>query len=556
MNISKVKMVKEHDTHYEMHDGQAAFRVPKQGLSEELHGRIRKMAGGGSVLSVDDVIPGTPPAEQLAESLQRPYAQSIPAPVDYRVPVPPGEDPELRKLLETPEKDLHPGARGIFERVSNRPEDDVETQNLKADTDQAMAAKAGAEQLGIRKKGDTTTAEPAPPEPAAKPVAAAPARPAGPLPGVTDEVNAVDEERAAIEKKGQLEAETARQTAAALAEGNQVLQRHELAQREMQARAKATAEDLMRKHDAATTALQNQDTTVDPGRMWATRSTPGKIAGILGLALGALGTGPDGVNRAASMLTAAIDRDLDAQKAEHSLRLQKGKMAVDSAQSMYAMNHQIFQNDLAADAAAHATAWARVDNNLNRILAAGAGPQTQAAAAQLSALSLEKQAKFKSDAANIAFDNQTQRILANASVAAKGGAGLSTPEQSKVFDVKTATQNIRDNIKKAKELIRSKGTFELTGTEQTELERALHFAAQDTARLADPGSTVKDAELENAKKAIGVAGGEIFTLRNSTAIRLLESFEAGIEQRQKRALEVRGMTPDSTADQIERKGKR
>lgn len=513
-----------------------------------------QLADGGKVPSftVEDLFSTQPPAEQLAaavapapESLQRPYAQSIPAPIDYSVPVPRGEDPELRKLLESPEKDLHPGARGIFERTSNRVEDDPESINYRRAADQAMADKAGAAQLGIRPKGTATpdVQTPGQPSPAPGP-AVARGGSQGPLPGVTEEQRAVDEERAAIEKKGQLEAETARQTAAALAEGDKVLQQHELAQKELTARARATTEDLMRKHDAATSELRNMDTSVDPGRLWASKSTPGKITAILGLALGALGAGPDGVNRSAVMLNQAIDRDIDAQKAEHSIRLQKGRLAVDAAQSMYAMNHQLFQDDLAADAAAHASAWARVDNNLKRIIASGAGPQAQAAAAQLSALAGEKEAKFKSDAANIAFDNTTQRLLANATAAKGAGGGmgaLSKEEQSKVYDVETATKNINDNLAKAKDIISRKGTFELTGTEQTELERALGDIAQDSARLKDPGSTVREAELSNAKKAIGVSGGEIFGLSNGTALKLLDSFGKGIDQRRKEALTVRGI---------------
>ncbi len=64
--------------------------------------------------------------------------------------------------------------------------------------------------------------------------------------------------------------------------------------------------------------------------------------------------------------------------------------------------------------------------------------------------------------------------------------------------------------------------------------------AQDSARLKDPGSTVKDSELQNAKKAIGVSGGEIFSLSNGTALKLLDSYEKGIEQRQAEAFAVRG----------------
>lgn len=541
MNLSKVRLLKEHDGHYELHDGSASFRVAKAGLSERTHAQIRKMAAGGEV-NTDDYLPerrgGAAPVFTFDPNQQEVIPSAAPSftGADLGLQSAPAASSVALPSAVAPGPSFPPGVK-----LAPKPEKVLEPTGESSDGKPLMRETTGYVErplpAGLRLKSDATT-----PEPAAKPSAQTPGQGGGALPGVTDEQRAVDEERAAIEAKGRIEAETAKQTAAALAEGDKVLQAHELAQKEMATRARLTSEDLMRKHDAAQTALLNQDTTVDPGRFWASRSTAGRISGILGLVLGAFGAGTDGVNRAASMLTSAIDRDIDAQKAEHSLRLQKGKAAVDAAQSMYAMSHQVFANDLAADAAAHATAWARVDNNLKKILAGRAGPQAQAAAAQLSALSLEKQAKFKSDAANIAFDNQTQRILANATAGAKGGAmaGLSKEEQSKVYDVETATRNINDNIARAKDIITRKGTFELTGTEQAELERALGDIAQDSARLKDPGSTVREAELANAKKAIGVAGGEIFT-RNDTALKLLDSFGKSIEQRRREALAVRGI---------------
>ncbi len=49
MNPNKVKMVADNDNHYVMHDGRSEFKVPKAGLSKDLHAKILKMADGGSV---------------------------------------------------------------------------------------------------------------------------------------------------------------------------------------------------------------------------------------------------------------------------------------------------------------------------------------------------------------------------------------------------------------------------------------------------------------------------------------------------------------------------
>ena len=84
--------------------------------------------------------------------------------------------------------------------------------------------------------------------------------------------------------------------------------------------------------------------------------------------------------------------------------------------------------------------------------------------------------------------------------------------------------------------------MEWTGTEQTELESALGEAAQDWARMRDPGGTVKEGELANAVKQIGVKGGEYGT-RNATALKLIEDFEKGIDAREDLGFQVRGLAP-------------
>jgi hypothetical protein len=45
----KAKMMAEHPTHYVMSDGAVQFKVPKFGLSEDMHAKIRGMADGGEV---------------------------------------------------------------------------------------------------------------------------------------------------------------------------------------------------------------------------------------------------------------------------------------------------------------------------------------------------------------------------------------------------------------------------------------------------------------------------------------------------------------------------
>jgi hypothetical protein len=47
MNLSRVRLLADKGDHYLLHDGAAEFRVPKNGLSKEMHERIQSFAGGG-----------------------------------------------------------------------------------------------------------------------------------------------------------------------------------------------------------------------------------------------------------------------------------------------------------------------------------------------------------------------------------------------------------------------------------------------------------------------------------------------------------------------------
>ena len=122
----------------------------------------------------------------------------------------------------------------------------------------------------------------------------------------------------------------AAQAGAAIGE-QEVMQRHALQQAEIHAKAAEATKAWMDKSKAINDEIINKDMSVDPGRFWASRSTAGKVSAIIGLALGALGAGNDGVNRAALLLNQAIDRDIDAQKAEHEIALRKGAQQLEQA---------------------------------------------------------------------------------------------------------------------------------------------------------------------------------------------------------------------------------
>lgn len=121
-------------------------------------------------------------------------------------------------------------------------------------------------------------------------------------------------------------------------------------------RTQARVAESQTRYQRAVDEMSRIDTSVEPGRFWASRTTGDKVIGILGLVLGALGAGPDGINRAAVMLNDAVNRDLEAQKSEHELRLKKGGARINAAQNFYAMARDIAGDELAATDLAHAAA--------------------------------------------------------------------------------------------------------------------------------------------------------------------------------------------------------
>lgn len=195
-----------------------------------------------------------------------------------------------------------------------------------------------------------TTKQPTP-EQKATPVASKPGQPGLESRGLDEELKGL-----AGEYKAKSEGE------AALAEtrrGEQEMLRANQDKADtIEAEAEAAHAKAIRDIQGANEEMSKLDMSVDPGRFWASRSTGQKITGIIGMALGALGTGPDGVNRAAGMITQAIDRDIDAQKAEHEFRLKRGQAGLENLKSMYAMQHQRLGDKLSATAAARSTGLA------------------------------------------------------------------------------------------------------------------------------------------------------------------------------------------------------
>ncbi len=414
MNLSKVKLLKEHETHYVCHDGTAEFRVPKQGLSEAMHGRIRGMADGGTI----DQLPPRQGPDVGTPEYGMPQQVPIQSQPDAGVldlqsaPVP---NEQLRK-----EEDFAANVARLEGETKRRDQLVTEGNHV-----QPAAAPLKSLSLAEAHPQERKEAPPAAtPAPARGGALAAPAV----VPGAAEEDAANRQKELAAQAQYSAEAQLAREEAAAIGAHQTQLEHDALEARQRADRADAEGRAAVSKVQAASDDAKSIDTTVDPGRYWASRSTGQKITGIIGLVLGALGAGPNGVNRASELMNQAIDRDVEAQKSEHTLRMQKGEAAVKAATSMYGMHRDLLKDDAAARDAASATARELAINKVDLAIASVAEPQAKARLEALLADLLAGKAKNTQDVYFKVRDASTKQQIANADMiraqadAAKAGA--------------------------------------------------------------------------------------------------------------------------------------
>ena len=213
----------------------------------------------------------------------------------------------------------------------------------------------------------------------------------------------------AIQEEGRINEQKGAEQAQALIGAQKELQRAAIAQREQHARAREAAESDFARVQRARDEMASINMTVDPGRWWASRSTPGKIFAAIGLALGAVGAGNDGVNRAAGIIENAVGRDLEAQKAEHELRMKKGQLAVDSSTSLYTLHRQLAQDDISATEAAKGTALQLAQNQIELAGAKASSPLAKQQALALSAQVGIDRTKLDEAAKQRGLDNYIKR---------------------------------------------------------------------------------------------------------------------------------------------------
>ncbi len=526
MNPLSAKLLQENADHFVLaHADGKPFTVPKEGLSDSLANTIRSFS----------VQPQTADAGVSFDTGQSP-SQST----DAGLPQIPATQPQpdfaahIDQLSSQPS--MHSKAAGDADEVK------------RAADFAASQARAGAvKAIGIVPEGTTPKIQPPPAAPVVPTPAAAPrGLGGGALPGMNDIRGGAEVRKGAAVLGGIAAAEQGRQEAERLGQAGRDMEAMQTEQQSREAKADAMTQDAMAKHQAAMDEVRNVATTVDPGRFWATRSTGGKIAGWIGMALGSLA--PDGKNQAIAMIDKAIDRDLDAQKSEISARLQKGRQSVEASQSLVGMAHQNFGNVVARNAAAKAAAWGLVQNDLQKIAASNKAPAAAAATQDMLGRVQQNIGEEMAKAADTQRDNNRQDLIAQATIGAKGG-GLSQASADAVTTVESYNENVQKNVDKLLGLVKTHGTYEKwnPGVE-IQMKQLANDVATDVAKMKDPNSAAKADEVRLELSSIFQPG---FFQREDSAIKGLEAYAANAEQRRQVAYKARGLTaPPLAADKV------
>lgn len=142
---------------------------------------------------------------------------------------------------------------------------------------------------------------------------------------------------------------------------------------------------------------------IEPNRMWQNMSTGNSLLAGLSMALGAIGAGASGrENTALSVMDKAIDRDIDAQKAN----MEKAGQNVNMRRTLYQDLRQKFADDAIARAAMKEITFAKLAEE-----AAVRGANAQSGIIKANAEALEKAAQAKVSEAKLERTKRTEEVM-------------------------------------------------------------------------------------------------------------------------------------------------
>jgi len=124
-------------------------------------------------------------------------------------------------------------------------------------------------------------------------------------------------------------------------------------------------------------------------------------------------------------------------------------------------------------------------------------------------------------------------------------------KKSALTEVEDRRKNIEDNLTLLEQQIKDKGTYEMFGSHNADLDRRVDMIATDMAKLADPNSVARPSEVEMFKKGLIQSGAT--NMKNSTALDILKNFRNEVNKRADTAYKVRGLENPGAAKQEETK---
>lgn len=155
------------------------------------------------------------------------------------------------------------------------------------------------------------------------------------------------------------------------------------------------------------------DSTVDPTRFWASKSTGQKVMASIGLFFGGIAQGFGAAkNPAQEILQNAIQNDIDAQKSE----IEKLKDIGSAKRNLYGQFLERFKDTRQAEAATKLTMLQKVEMQMKEVAARHKAPEIQA-----SALKAQGELQVLKNAALMQFEQAAQ---AKQQIQLRGGAQL------------------------------------------------------------------------------------------------------------------------------------
>lgn len=121
-------------------------------------------------------------------------------------------------------------------------------------------------------------------------------------------------------------------------------------------------------------------------------------------------------------------------------------------------------------------------------------------------------------------------------------AKLAETQQQEAQAIEERRSNILRNIAEMEQMIRDKGTYEMFGAHNSNLDSLASDIATDSAKLVDIKSVAMPGEVEREKKNIAKSG---LSDANSTALAKLEAYKKKVNERADLGYQVRGLTPPS-----------